>query len=460
MKTDLVKITKDLEAYKDQVVTVGGWVRSTRDSKTFGFIDLNDGTTFKGAQIVVNNTLSNFDQVVKLNTGSSIIVTGKLILTPENKQPYEIVADNIEVCSATDETYPIQKKRQTVEFLRENAYLRGRTNLFNAVFRVRNACAFAIHSFFQGENFMYVHTPIITCADCEGGSDVFRVTTHNFYDAEEMKTATPETDFFGKNVFLCPTGQLEAEAFALAFSKVYTFGPTFRSENSNTARHASEFWMIEPEMAFFDLDDDMDIAEEFVKYLLNWALTKCRSDLEFFDKRIQPGLIDMLSHVIESPFKRVSYTEAIAELEKHADKFEYKPYWGCDLQTEHERFLTEQIFKCPVMLYNYPKEIKAFYMKLNDDGKTVAAVDLVVPQAGELMGGSQREENLEKLLERMEEMHVAKEGIEWYLDTRRYGGCVHSGFGMGFERLIMYLTGVDNIRDVIPYPRTPKNCEF
>lgn len=460
MKTDLVKITKDLEAYKDQVVTVGGWVRSTRDSKTFGFIDLNDGTTFKGAQIVVNNTLENFDQVVKLNTGSSIIVTGKLILTPENKQPYEIVANKIEICSATDETYPIQKKRQTVEFLRENAYLRGRTNLFNAVFRIRNACAFAIHSFFQGENFMYVNTPIITCADCEGGSDVFRVTTHNFYDAEEMKTATPETDFFGKNVFLCPTGQLEAEAFALAFSKVYTFGPTFRSENSNTARHASEFWMIEPEMAFCDLKGDMEVMEKMIKYIINHVFKTCPQELEFLDQFVEKGLIEKLKSVVSNDFAHCTYTDAIELLKKNNDKFEFKVEWGIDLQSEHERYLCETVFKKPVFVTDYPVEIKAFYMRMNDDGKTVAACDLLAPGIGEIIGGSQREERYDVLLDKIHKFNLKPEDYSWYLNLRKYGSVVHSGFGLGFDRILMYITGISNIRDAQFCPRTPKNCIF
>ena len=459
-KIDLVTISKKLNEFKDAKVTVGGWVRSTRDNKSFGFIDLNDGTTFKGVQIVINDKLDNFNQVVKLNAGSSILVEGTLILTPENKQPYEIVADNVTVCSATDESYPIQKKRHTVEFLRENAYLRGRTNLFNAVFRVRNACAYAIHNFFQSENFMYVNTPIITCADCEGGSDVFRVTTHNFYDAEYMKTATPEDDFFGKNVFLCPTGQLEAEAFALTFSKVYTFGPTFRSENSNTARHASEFWMIEPEMAFCDLKGDMEVMEKMIKHIINHVFATCPTELEFLNQFIEPGLIDKLKSVVSNDFAHCTYTEAIDLLKKNNDNFEFKVEWGIDLQSEHERYLCEKIFKKPVFVTDYPVDIKAFYMRMNDDGKTVAACDLLAPGIGEIIGGSQREERYDVLLEKIHKFGLKPEDYSWYLDLRRYGSVVHSGFGLGFDRILMYITGVSNIRDAQFCPRTPKNCIF
>lgn len=459
-KLDLIKIQDGLQDYSEKTVTVGGWVRSARDQKTFGFIDLNDGTTFKGAQIIVNNTLDNFADLVKLNTGSSILVTGKVVLTPENKQPYEIVAENVIICSATDETYPIQKKRQTVEFLRENAYLRGRTNLFNAVFRIRNACSFAIHSFFQKENFMYVNTPIITSADCEGGSDVFRVTTHNFYDKEYMKDATPENDFFGKNVFLSPTGQLEAEAFALAFSKVYTFGPTFRSENSNTTRHASEFWMIEPEMAFCDLKGDMEIMEKMIKYIINYVFEKCPQELEFLNQFVEKGLIDKLKNVVSSNFAHTTYTEAIEILKKNNDNFEYKVEWGIDLQSEHERYLCEKVFQKPVFVTDYPVDIKAFYMRMNDDGKTVAACDLLAPGIGEIIGGSQREERYDVLLEKIHKFGLKPEDYDWYLKLRKYGSVVHSGYGLGFDRILMYITGISNIRDAQFCPRTPKNCIF
>lgn len=459
-KLDLIQIHNNLDSYKDSSVTIGGWVRSARDNKSFGFIDMNDGTTFKGVQIVVNDSLENFSELVKLNTGSSILVEGKVVLTPQNKQPYEVVATKVNILSATDETYPIQKKRQTVEYLRENAFLRGRTNLFNAVFRIRNACAFAIHSFFQQENFMYVHTPIITSADCEGGSDVFRVTTHNFYNPEVMKTATPENDFFGKNVFLTPTGQLEAEAFALAFSKVYTFGPTFRSENSNTTRHASEFWMIEPEMAFCDLKGDMEIMEKMIKFIINTVFEKCPQELEFLNQFVEKGLIDKLKSVVSNEFAHTTYTNAIEILKKNNDNFEFKVEWGIDLQSEHERYLCEQVFKKPVFVTDYPAEIKAFYMRLNDDGKTVAACDLLAPGIGEIIGGSQREDRYDVLLEKIKMFNLKPEDYSWYLDLRRYGSVTHSGFGLGFDRILMYITGVSNIRDAQFCPRTPKNCNF
>ena len=459
-KIDLVTLDKNLNEYQDKNVTIGGWIRSTRDNKSFGFIDLNDGTTFKGVQVVINDSMENFGQVVKLNAGSSVLINGKLVLTPENKQPYEIVAESVEILSSTDESYPIQKKRHTVEFLRENAYLRGRTNLFNAVFRVRNACAYAIHNFFQSENFMYVHTPIITSADCEGGSDVFRVTTHNFYDKKVMEEATPENDFFGKNVFLTPTGQLEAEAFALTFSKVYTFGPTFRSENSNTARHASEFWMIEPEMAFCDLKGDMVVMEKMIKYIINYVFEHCPQELEFLNQFVEKGLIDKLKSVVSTDFAHCTYTKAIEILKENNANFEYKVEWGIDLQSEHERYLCEQVFKKPVFVTDYPVDIKAFYMRMNDDGKTVAACDLLAPGIGEIIGGSQREERYDVLLEKIHKFNLKPEDYSWYLDLRRYGSVVHSGFGLGFDRILMYITGISNIRDAQFCPRTPKNCAF
>jgi len=459
-KIDLITIKDNLNEYANKKVTIGGWVRSTRDNKSFGFIDINDGTTFRGAQVIIKDTMNNFAQVVKLNAGSSILVEGTLVLTPENQQPYEVVADTVTIFSATDENYPIQKKRHTVEFLRENAYLRGRTNLFNAVFRIRNACAYAIHSFFQKENFMYVNTPIITSADCEGGSDVFRVTTHNFYDSEAMKTATPENDFFGKNVFLTPTGQLEAEAFALTFSKVYTFGPTFRSENSNTARHASEFWMIEPEMAFCDLKGDMEIMEKMIKYIINTVFERCPDELKFLDQFVEKGLIDKLKSVVSNEFAHCTYTNAIELLKKNNDNFEFKVEWGIDLQSEHERYLCETVFKKPVFVTDYPTEIKAFYMRVNDDGKTVAACDLLAPGIGEIIGGSQREERYDVLLEKIHKFNLKPEDYSWYLNLRKYGSVVHSGFGLGFDRILMYITGISNIRDAQFCPRTPKNCIF
>ncbi len=460
MKTDLCIINNNYEAYDGKAVTVGGWVRSARDLGSFGFIDLNDGTTFKGLQIICDDNLVGYDTAIKLNAGSSILCQGTIVLTPGNKQPYELKATKIEILNATDETYPIQKKRHTPEFLRDNAVLRSRTNIFNAVFRIRNTCAFAIHEFFQKENFMYVNTPIITSADCEGGSDVFRVTTHKFYDKKYMETATPENDFFGKNVFLTPTGQLEAEAFALAFSKVYTFGPTFRSENSNTTRHASEFWMIEPEMAFCDLKGDMEVMEKMIKYIINSVFSKNMTELEFLDQFVEKGLIDKLRNVVNHDFAHCTYTEAIDILKKHNDKFEYKVEWGCDLQSEHERYLSEQIFKKPVFVTDYPKDIKAFYMRMNEDGKTVAACDLLAPGIGEIIGGSQREERYDVLLQKIKDFGLKEEDYRWYLDLRRFGSVVHSGYGLGFDRILMYVTGMTNIRDVQFCPRTPRNCNF
>ncbi len=461
MKDDIKLLYAKHKELEGKKVTIGGWVRSVRDSKNFGFIDLNDGTCFKGAQIVITPTeIKNYQDVAKLNAGSSILCEGVLVNTPNNKQPFEIKANKIEIICPTTTEYPLQKKGHSMEFLREQAYLRPRTNLFNAVFRVRSEIAYAIHTFFKSKDFVYVHTPIITGADCEGGSDVFRVTTHKFYDKEYMKTATPQNDFFGKNVFLTPTGQLEGEAFALALSRVYTFGPTFRSENSNTTRHASEFWMIEPEMAFYDLKDNMALIEEMVKYLIKWMFDNCGAELEFFNSFVDKGLIERLKLVLNSDFARVTYTEAVDILKKHNDKFEYKVEWGSDIQTEHERYLTEEIYKKPVFVTDYPKDFKAFYMRLNDDNKTVAACDLLVPGVGEIVGGSQREERLNVLLDLMKFKNLKEEDYWWYINLRKFGGVYHSGFGLGFERILMYLTGVQNIRDVELFPRTPKNCEY
>lgn len=459
-KTDIKVLYDNFNKLNGKTTTIGGWVRSARDLKDFGFIDVNDGTCFKGAQIVFDKTCSNYDDLAKLNAGSSILCSGTIVATPNNKQPFEIKAQNVQILSATDSEYPLQKKKHSIEFLREIAYLRPRTNLFNAVFRVRSETAFAIHKFFNEEGFVYVHTPIITGADCEGGSDVFRVTTHNFYDKKEMESATPDNDFFGKNVFLTPTGQLEGEALALAFSKVYTFGPTFRSENSNTTRHASEFWMIEPEVAFNDLSDNMDLIEKMTKYLINHLLKTCKTELEFFNQFVDNTLLARLNNVVSNKFARVTYTDAIKQLEKHNDKFEFKAYWGCDMQSEHERFLTEQIYKKPVFVTDYPKEIKAFYMRVNDDGKTVAACDLLVPGVGEMVGGSQREERLDVLLDQMNTRGLKEKDYWWYLNLRKFGSVVHSGYGLGFERFLMYVTGVNNIRDVQIFPRTPNNCEY
>lgn len=461
MKDDIKLLYAKHKELEGKKVTIGGWVRSVRDSKNFGFIDLNDGTCFKGAQIVITPTeIKNYQEVAKLNAGSSILCEGVLVNTPNNKQPFEIKANKIEIICPTTTEYPLQKKGHSMEFLREQAYLRPRTNLFNAVFRVRSEIAYAIHTFFKSKDFVYVHTPIITGADCEGGSDVFRVTTHKFYDKEYMKTATPQNDFFGKNVFLTPTGQLEGEAFALALSRVYTFGPTFRSENSNTTRHASEFWMIEPEMAFYDLKDNMALIEEMVKYLIKWMFDNCSAELEFFNSFVDKGLIERLKLVLNSDFARVTYTEAVDILKKHNNKFEYKVEWGADLQSEHERYLTEEIYKKPVFVTDYPKDFKAFYMRLNDDNKTVAACDLLVPGVGEIVGGSQREERLDVLLDLMKFKNLKEEDYWWYINLRKFGGVYHSGFGLGFERILMYLTGVQNIRDVELFPRTPKNCEY
>ena len=465
-------------------ITVCGWVRTVRDSKNLVFIQVNDGSCFANIQLTFDrnnpsdnaNTDSIEAELKKLNTGASIRAEGLLVPSPASGQAVEVTLEKLTclgVCPP--EEYPLQKNKMSMEYLRENAHLRARTNTFGAVYRMRNQMAFAVHSFFQERGFQYINAPEITCSDCEGAGEMFQVTTLSMEKIAEMgvkaglggmkiedahKIVDYSKDFFGKKANLTVSGQLEAETLATALSRVYTFGPTFRAENSNTPRHLAEFWMIEPEMAFFTLEDDMDIQEEFIKYLLNWALTKCREDLEFFNKRIQPGLIEMLEHVVNSKFKRISYTDAIAELEKHADKFEFKPYWGCDIATEHERYLTEQIFKCPVMVYNYPKEIKSFYMKLNEDGKTVRAVDVLVPGIGEIIGGSEREENYDKLLAACKERNMDMSNYEWYLDLRRFGTVPHAGFGLGFERLIRYVTGMENIRDVIPYPRAPKVADF
>ena len=465
-------------------ITVCGWVRTVRDSKNLVFIQVNDGSCFANIQLTFDrnnpsdnaNTDSIEAELKKLNTGASIRAEGLLVPSPASGQAVEVTLEKLTclgVCPP--EEYPLQKNKMSMEYLRENAHLRARTNTFGAVYRMRNQMAFAVHSFFQERGFQYINAPEITCSDCEGAGEMFQVTTLSMEKIAEMgvkaglggmkiedahKIVDYSKDFFGKKANLTVSGQLEAETLATALSRVYTFGPTFRAENSNTPRHLAEFWMIEPEMAFFTLEDDMDIQEEFIKYLLNWALTKCREDLEFFNKRIQPGLIEMLEHVVNSKFKRISYTDAIAELEKHADKFEFKPYWGCDIATEHERYLTEQIFKCPVMVYNYPKEIKSFYMKLNEDGKTVRAVDVLVPGIGEIIGGSEREENYDKLLAACKERNMDMSNYEWYLDLRRFGTVPHAGFGLGFERLIRDVTGMENIRDVIPYPRSPKLADF
>ena len=478
-------LIKDLltSAPDGRTVTVCGWVRTKRDSKNLVFIQVNDGSCFANIQLTFDRSnpqgadADNIENELKrINTGTSIKSEGVIIPSPASGQAVEVTLMKLTVLGECNpEEYPLQKNKMSMEYLRENAYLRARTNTFGAVFRVRNQMAFAVHSFFQERGFQYINAPEITCSDCEGAGEMFQVTTLSLEKIAELgvkagqggmkiedahKIVDYGKDFFGKKASLTVSGQLEAENLATALSRVYTFGPTFRAENSNTPRHLAEFWMIEPEMAFFDLEDDMDLQEDFVKYLLNWALTKCRDDLEFFDKRIQPGLIAQLESVVNSKFVRISYTDAIAELEKHADKFEFKPYWGCDIATEHERYLTEQIFKCPVMVYNYPKEIKSFYMKLNEDGKTVKAVDVLVPGIGELNGGSEREEDYGKLLKAIRDRGMDESIYDWYLNLRKFGTVPHSGFGMGFERLIRYVTGMENIRDVIPYPRAPKLADF
>lgn len=457
-KLDIAKLNKTYTSLDGQNVKVAGWARSVRDSKNFGFIDLNDGTSFKGTQVVFEaDKISNYDSVAKLNAGSSIIVDGVIAITPNNKQPYEIKATNIEIICPTDNTYPLQKKGHTVEFLREQAYLRPRTNLFNAIFRIRSEAAFALHKYFNEQGFVYVHAPLLTSSDCEGAGELFKVSTQEIYDGKKLY---PEDELFGKKVFLSPSCQLEGEAFALAMGNIYTFGPSFRAENSNTIKHVNEFWHIEPEMAFAELSDDMDIMEGMVKSVINYLFEKCPDELKFCDAFVEKGLLDKLKHVATSDFARVTYTDAIAELEKHNDTFEYKVSWGSDIQTEHEKFLTEKVYKRPVFVYDYPKEIKAFYMKVNEDNKTVKATDLLVPGIGELCGASEREERYDVLLNRIHELGLNEEDYWWYLNLRKFGSVKHSGFGMGFDRFVMYVTGTSNIRDVLPFPRTPKNCNF
>ena len=453
---------RDKEKYLGNKVTVGGWVRSVRDSKTFGFIVVNDGTFFEPLQVVYHDSMENFAQISKLNVGAAIIVTGTLIATPDAKQPFEIQADSIDVEGESTPDYPLQKKRHSMEYLRTITHLRPRTNTFQAVFRVRSLIAYAIHQFFQERNFVYVHTPLITGSDCEGAGEMFQVTTMDLNNVPKTEDGKVDytKDFFGKPTNLTVSGQLNGETYAMAFKNIYTFGPTFRAENSNTTRHAAEFWMIEPEMAFADLQDDMILAENMIKYVIRYVLENAPEEMNFFNSFVDKGLLERLNHVLNSEFGHVTYTEAIEILEKHNDKFEYKVSWGCDLQTEHERFLTEEIYKRPLFVTDYPKEIKAFYMKLNDDGKTVAAMDCLVPGIGEIIGGSQREDDYDKLVARMDELGLKKEDYQFYLDLRKYGSERHAGFGLGFERCVMYLTGMGNIRDVIPFPRTVGNCDL
>ncbi|WP_313181263.1 asparagine--tRNA ligase [Lacrimispora sp.] len=456
------QIYKDKESFLNTQVTIGGWVRSLRDSKSFGFIVLNDGTYFETLQVVYHDTMENFPEISKLNVGTAVIVTGTLVPTPDAKQPFEIQADKIIVEGTSTPDYPLQKKRHSFEYLRTISHLRPRTNTFQAVFRVRSLIAYAIHQFFQERDFVYVHTPIITGSDCEGAGEMFQVTTMDLTDIPKTKEGSVDftQDFFGKPTNLTVSGQLNAETYAMAFRNVYTFGPTFRAENSNTTRHAAEFWMIEPEMAFADLDDNMELAEAMLKYVIRFVLEHAPEEMNFFNQFVDKELLNRLNHVLNSEFARVTYTEAIELLEKHNEEFDYKVFWGCDLQTEHERYLTEQLYKKPVFVTDYPKEIKAFYMKLNPDNKTVAAVDCLVPGIGEIIGGSQREDNYDKLVARMDELGLEKEDYEFYLDLRKYGSTRHAGFGLGFERCVMYLTGMGNIRDVVPFPRTVNNCEL
>ena len=463
MKKLYVKeIYNNKKEFENQVITLEGWVRTVRDSKTFGFIELNDGSFFKNIQIVFTDKLNNFSELCKLPISSSIKVTGKLVLTENAKQPFEIQAENIEILSKSDADYPLQKKRHSFEYLRTIAHLRPRTNTFQAVFRVRSVLSYSIHRFFQERGFVYVHTPILTSSDAEGAGEMFNVNSFDLQNVPKNDNGTVDysQDFFGKPAHLTVSGQLNAETYAEAFRNVYTFGPTFRAENSNTVKHAAEFWMIEPEICFATLKDDMDLAEDMIKYIFSYTIENCPEEMNFFYQFIDKTLEERLQNVINSDFARISYTDAIKELEKVNDKFQYKVSWGVDLQTEHERYLAEEIFKKPVFVTDYPKDIKAFYMKQNPDGKTVAAADLLVPGIGEIIGGSQREDDYNKLKSRMEELDMPLDNYSWYLDLRKYGSCEHAGFGLGFERALMYLTGMQNIRDVLPFPRTPKNCDF
>ena len=460
-KVTIKDLYRSTEKYIDKTVEVAGWVKTVRDSKAFGFIELNDGSFFNNLQIVFNDKLANFEEVRKLTISSSIIVNGKVVKTENAKQPFEIHADSVEIFNLADADYPLQKKRHSFEYLRTVAHLRPRTNTFNAVFRIRSVAAFAIHEYFQNNGYVYVNTPIITCADCEGSAEMFKLTTLDLdkpLPQKDGKTDFSE-DLFGKKAYITGSGQLHGETFAEAYGKIYTFGPTLRSENSNTKTHANEFWMIEPEIAFCDLEQLMDIEEDCLKFVVSRVLEKCPEEMEFCDKFIEKGLIDKLHKLVNSKFVRIDHKEAIDILKKADKEWEFQPEYGEDLAKEHEKYLTEY-FNGPVFVKNWPKDIKSYYMKLNPDGETVAGVDLEVPGAGEIMGGSQREENYDKLVARMKEMGIATEPLYWYLDLRRYGSVIHSGFGLGFERLLMYITGIENIRDVIPYPRTPNNCDF
>ena len=460
--TNIKQLFREQASFTDKEVTIGGWLRSNRDSKTFGFLTVNDGSFFESLQVVYSDNLENFQAITKLNVGAAVICTGPIVATPNAKQPFEMQAKVVEIEGESTADYPLQKKRHSFEYLRTITHLRPRTNTFEAVFRVRSVAAYAIHKFFQERDFVYVHTPIITGSDCEGAGEMFQVTTldMNNLPLTEDGQVDYSKDFYGHSTNLTVSGQLNVETFAFAFKNVYTFGPTFRAENSNTTRHAAEFWMIEPEICFADLQDDMMLAESMLKYVIRYVLDNCPEEMNFFNSFVDKGLIERLEHVANSDFGRVTYTEAIKILEKHNDEFDYKVYWGCDLQTEHERYLTEKEFKKPVFVTDYPKEIKAFYMKLNEDGRTVAACDCLVPGIGEIIGGSQREDSLELLEKRMDECGLNKEDYGFYLDLRKYGSARHAGFGLGFERCIMYLTGMSNIRDVLPFPRTVGNCDL
>ena len=459
---EIKQLYRNKDEYIDKKVKVAGWIRTSRMSKNFGFIELNDGSFFKNMQIVIDEKLENFKEVGKLSISTSLLIEGTLVATQNAKQPVEIQATKIVVEGESDNSYPLQKKRHTVEYLRTIAHLRPRSNLFSAAFRVRSVAAYAIHKFFQDRNFVYAHSPIITGSDCEGAGEMFRITTLDLNDVPKTEDGKVDysQDFFGKEANLTVSGQLNAEIMALAFRNVYTFGPTFRAENSYTGRHASEFWMIEPEIAFADLEDNMELAEDMIKYIINYVLEQCPEEMEFFNSFVDKGLLERLNNIVNSEFTKITYTKAIELLLESGQKFEYPVEWGCDLQTEHERYITEQIFNAPVFVTDYPKEIKAFYMRMNEDGKTVRAMDLLVPGVGEIIGGSQREERYDVLLDRIHECGLNEEDYWWYLELRKYGTATHSGFGLGFERIIMYLTGISNIRDVIPFPRTPKNAEF
>ncbi len=463
-RTEIRTLYDNPQQFADSTITVCGWVRTSRDSKALGFMELNDGSCFKGVQVVFEREKLGeaYNEIAALNVGAAVVVTGKFLLTPEAKQPFEINAEKIEVEGASTPDYPLQKKRHSVEYLRTIAHLRPRTNLYSAAFRIRSVAAYAIHSFFMEQGFVYAHTPLISCSDCEGAGEMFRVTTIDPENPPRNEDGSVDysQDFFGKSAFLTVSGQLQGETMAQAFGKIYTFGPTFRAEKSYTQRHAAEFWMIEPEIAFADLNDNMKLAEDMIKYIIRYVMAHCAQDIEFLNQFVDKGLIERLTAVASSDFGKVTYTEAIELLKEYNDEFDYKVFWGCDLQTEHERCLTERIFKRPVFVTDYPKEIKAFYMRLNDDGKTVAACDLLVMGIGEIIGGSQREERLDVLTARMDELGLKQEDYWWYLDLRRYGGTKHAGFGLGFERMIMYLTGISNIRDVLPYPRTTGSADF